>query len=307
VGLLAVNFVCNNDCSFCSAKVDPRAKERIAVPGKEKLLEIIDSMAADGERELKLSGGEPTVRKDLCELVSHAKEKGFSRISLDTNGRLLCKKPFVEELAKAGINSFEITLLGSNSKTHDLITRRKKSFSEALKGLKNACSLKEKFELFVSVNFIILKQNLEDIPEMGPLLNPLPIDVFGFVFVKPLGRAKDHYGKIAPSYTNTRNQIARLKTVHDTVLQDMPFCVLRDLKPPFFTTKQQYADFVFLNGTKKHSHNMTEWAKKKSIKPVACGKCIYLNECPGTWPEYLKIYGSRELIPLDERIEVVRE
>ena len=304
--LLAVNFVCNNNCSFCSVNANQGLQARKAVPKKEELLKLIDSLASQGERKLKISGGEPTVRKDLPELVSHARKSGFSTISLDTNGRRLSEESYLKELLAAGISSFEISLLGATPKTHDSITGRENSLRETLVGLKNVCSFKKKLGLFISVDFVILKQNIQDIQSLGPLLNPLPIDLLSFVFVKPQGRAVESYKRLAPSYTETRNQLSKLKSRHSTILLDFPFCVLKGLNPPFFATKQNYSAFVFLDKTKKHSHNMTKWTKETCVKVPACKTCVYSKSCPGTWPEYLKVYGSDELIPLKERIGVIK-
>ncbi len=100
--LLEVTERCNLSCRYCFAnggteKDDPSARE---------LKRSIVSIAEEGGRPLlQLSGGEPTLRDDLPELVAYAKACGCPWVQLNTNGiRLANDEEYVRELAAAGLS-----------------------------------------------------------------------------------------------------------------------------------------------------------------------------------------------------------
>lgn len=100
--LLPVTGRCSFHCRFCFAEGGDH-------PGEDRpLAEIrkdIDGLAVRGVTLLQLSGGEPTVRDDLPEIIRYAKSAGCKYIQLNTNGRRLVRDPeFSRELAEAGLS-----------------------------------------------------------------------------------------------------------------------------------------------------------------------------------------------------------
>ena len=100
--LLEVTKRCNLSCRYCFAnggteQDDPTARE---------LKRSIVSIAEEGGRPLlQLSGGEPTLRDDLPELVAYAKACGCQWVQLNTNGiRLANDEEYVRELDAAGLS-----------------------------------------------------------------------------------------------------------------------------------------------------------------------------------------------------------
>ncbi len=101
--LLEVTRRCNLHCRFCFASGGEAGADE---PPKEKLLaEIRDIAARCGGVLLQLSGGEPTLRDDLPELVRAAKEAGCGYVQLNTNGLRLAREPaYAQRLAQAGLD-----------------------------------------------------------------------------------------------------------------------------------------------------------------------------------------------------------
>ena len=88
--LLEVTERCNLHCRYCFARGGEGAKE----PDIEELKQAIgDIVRQCGRPLLQLSGGEPTLRDDLDELVRFAKEAGCSYVQLNTNGIRLAEEP----------------------------------------------------------------------------------------------------------------------------------------------------------------------------------------------------------------------
>lgn len=100
--VLDVTERCNLACPVCfasageSAKPDPPADEIVA--WCRRLLEL------GGPFNLHLSGGEPTVRRDLPDIIRRVRALGFTYIQLNTNGVRLARDPeYAQELKDAGL------------------------------------------------------------------------------------------------------------------------------------------------------------------------------------------------------------
>lgn len=102
--LLEVTDRCNLQCAVCFADSGQGETED---PSLEKIAWLLErAMAAAGPCNLQLSGGEPTLRDDLPEIVETARRIGYSFIQLNTNGiRLATDKNYAQRLQAAGLSS----------------------------------------------------------------------------------------------------------------------------------------------------------------------------------------------------------
>ena len=100
--LLEVTKRCNLRCRFCFADGGSLQPD----PGIEEMKAAIRDIALKcGQPLLQLSGGEPTLRDDLPELVRYAKEAGCSYVQVNTNGIRLAEDPdYAKALAEAGLD-----------------------------------------------------------------------------------------------------------------------------------------------------------------------------------------------------------
>ena len=100
--LLEVTRRCNLRCRFCFAEGG------MPEPMLAELCAAVDGIFAQTRPEkplLQLSGGEPTLRDDLPELVRHIRERGGRWVQLNTNGLRLAEDPaYVRALAEAGVS-----------------------------------------------------------------------------------------------------------------------------------------------------------------------------------------------------------
>jgi len=98
--LLEVTKRCNLCCSFCFAE-GGNGEDIPYVTVRDRL----HALAVPGKTLVQLSGGEPTVRDDLPQIVAAAKEAGCQYVQLNTNGiRLAEDKEYVHSLADAGLS-----------------------------------------------------------------------------------------------------------------------------------------------------------------------------------------------------------
>jgi len=102
--VLEVTWRCDLGCPVCFAS---SGKEAPADPTREEMSYLLDRVKlASGFCNIQLSGGEPTVRDDLPDLIRMAKAKGFPFIQLNTNGlRIGREDGYAASLAEAGLDS----------------------------------------------------------------------------------------------------------------------------------------------------------------------------------------------------------
>jgi len=103
--LLNVTDRCNQRCPYCFAepavwRPDPTLSDI------DRWLERLTELGEERKFNLQLSGGEPTVRDDLPEIIGRCKEKDFEYVQLNTNGRRLAQDPaYAKELKAAGLST----------------------------------------------------------------------------------------------------------------------------------------------------------------------------------------------------------
>ncbi|MEM3602666.1 MAG: radical SAM protein [Candidatus Bathyarchaeia archaeon] len=167
---MAITFRCQNNCIHCYAGGPHETYEL----GTEQWKEIVDRLEEIGVFILTFTGGEPTLREDLPELLFYAQKRGMVT-GLITNGRALKDMAYVENLEKAGLDFVQITLESHKPETHDLITATEGSWNETVAGIKNAL----KSQIYVTTNTTLNKHNAYDFLETIDFLKNLGVETFG--------------------------------------------------------------------------------------------------------------------------------
>jgi uncharacterized radical SAM superfamily Fe-S cluster-containing enzyme len=133
--LLEVTDRCNLHCAVCFADSGRHEAEEPSVARISELLER--AIAAAGPSNLQLSGGEPTLRDDLPEIVEAARRVGYSFIQVNTNGiRLAADKRYVQRLAGAGLASVFLQFDGVDDETYRRL-RGRALLDEKLRAIEN--------------------------------------------------------------------------------------------------------------------------------------------------------------------------
>ncbi|MEA4926532.1 MAG: radical SAM protein [Syntrophomonadaceae bacterium] len=131
--LLEVTQRCNQHCNFCFAS---SGGDR-ADPSLARIREWLEILVDAGRPFIHISGGEPTVRDDLPEIIKMAKEMGFPYIQLNTNGLRLAQKPdYVKELQEAGLSAVFMQFDGTKDEIYQQL-RGRSLLAEKAKAIKN--------------------------------------------------------------------------------------------------------------------------------------------------------------------------
>ncbi len=139
---------CNVNCIYCHHDGMRSSKNEMTPDEIYKICQIAKRI---GVRKIRLSGGEPLIRKDIVEIVSKISSIGFNDISITTNGILLEK--YAKDLKEAGLDRVNVSLDTLNPETYEFIT--KKDYLEAAK--KGILKSVEVGLYPVKINMVIMK------------------------------------------------------------------------------------------------------------------------------------------------------
>lgn len=135
--LIEVTSRCNLNCEFCFADAngsEPDPKLETIEMWYERIIE------AGGPYNLQISGGEPTVREDLHEIISMASNKGFNFVQINTNGIKLTDYNYFKKLKEAGLKSIFLQFDDLNGSEIEKL-RGRNIIEEKLKVIENSAKL----------------------------------------------------------------------------------------------------------------------------------------------------------------------
>jgi len=153
---LSVTEVCNFRCTYClpdgyrkSGPMDFLAPEEV-----ERLVRVFAQL---GIRKVRLTGGEPTVRKDLTQLIACVSaQTGIDKVALTTNGWNLSRH--VDEWVDAGLTNLNVSMDALDREAFHRITGHDR-LNDVLSGLERAQALPLNA---VKVNAVLLRDGLDE-------------------------------------------------------------------------------------------------------------------------------------------------
>uniref|UniRef100_A0A7C3ZN71 Probable GTP 3',8-cyclase n=1 Tax=Archaeoglobus fulgidus TaxID=2234 RepID=A0A7C3ZN71_ARCFL len=148
---IAVTNKCNLKCFYCHKEGEKNPGKEISA---ERIIEISRAFYELGVKKLKITGGEPLLRKDIFEIIQNLPE--FKEISMTTNGILLEK--YADELKECGLNRVNVSLDTLNAEKYRWITRVG-DVHDVIRGIEKAC---EAGLTPVKVNMLVMKGVNED-------------------------------------------------------------------------------------------------------------------------------------------------
>lgn len=158
---ISVTDRCNLRCIYCMPKgVAQCAHEDVL--RYEEIIHLVQLFTRLGVRHLRITGGEPLVRKGLTDFISVLKETpGVETVSLTTNGTLLAKH--ARALKEAGLDSVNIRLDTINEAQASRIAGRGRVVSNVLEGIHAVQAL----DMPLKLNVLLLRETAVSIPELA--------------------------------------------------------------------------------------------------------------------------------------------
>ncbi len=234
---LALTYVCNNACSHCYNEASrsapfrgtqcrdtrPFASETSAereglasqAPPKPPLHAeawrmVLDKLLTIGVPYVIFTGGEPTLREDLPELVAYAESLGMIT-GLNTNGRRLADSHLCQALAQSGLDHVQITLNSTRAEVHDRLSGTS-AWAETVAGIGQSLAA----GLHVLTNTTLLQENVAEAERIPAFLQDLGVRTFAMNGVIHSGCGVGHPGalsaeQLAPVLERVRRRAEELE------------------------------------------------------------------------------------------------
>jgi radical SAM protein with 4Fe4S-binding SPASM domain len=178
---LALTYRCNNNCAHCY-NARPRNYPELSTADWKR---ILDRCWEIGIPHIIFTGGEPTLKDDLAELIAHAQSLG-QITGINTNGRRLSDAGYVEKLVSAGLDHVQITLESSDPTIHDRLVCHSGAWLETTAGIQNVVASR----LYMMTNTTLLEENARTLEETLALLKKLGVATVGLNALIYSGRGK---------------------------------------------------------------------------------------------------------------------
>lgn len=167
---LALTYRCNNACHHC---YNPAYRQRDELD-TAAWTAVIDELWRAGVPHIIFTGGEPTLREDLPQLIAHAEANG-QITGINTNGRRLKDPQYVQQLVDAGLDHIQITLESHDPLIHDKMVGHPGAWQETTAGIRNALATR----LYVMTNTTLLTNNYQSLRDTLQFLADLGVKRVG--------------------------------------------------------------------------------------------------------------------------------
>jgi len=287
---------CNQDCIFCNAPPD-------IPPGlpTEKTRETILQLLNDGVEKIILSGGEPTLRKDLVDIIRFARENGAKIVEIYTNAIRLDSPKYTRSLVEAGLNGAFISLHHHDEIISDLLTRTPGTYSRTIKGIHtlHRCGVP------ITINIVVNSGNYRDLKAYTQfVIRRFPyIDAISFSFVMCGARAQKNPAMVprmskASPYLKEAYEICLKKKMNFANPGcGVPICFV----PEYYEYCFEYQMLKSQSSSLRLSMQRNETEK---MKLPMCTECVFNEYCLGVWRGYLNVFGSDEIVPVRDGVKL---
>jgi len=314
---LALTYRCNDDCAHCY-NARPRDYPEMSTSDWKR---VIDKVWELGIPHIVFTGGEPTLRDDLPELIAFAESNG-QITGINTNARRLSDSNFVQTLVAAGLDHVQVTVESHDSAIHDQMVGRRGAWKQTIQGLQNLLDT----SLYVMTNTTMLHANSPYLAETLDFLAGLGVPTVGLNALIYAGHGltvntglreselpplldlaqekTDQYGQRLIWYTPTQycnfdpQQLELGVKGCTAALYNM--CVEPDGGViPCQSYYHQLGNLLTDPWDMIWNHELSVRLREREYVPVVCQECALLPECGGGCPLAMEAQG-KDLISIEK-------
>ena len=305
--------LCNNKCIFCMSGEERDDHEPWADPKRMKA--EIEARFNEGARSLGFLGGEPTAYPHIIDCMRFAKDLGYRRIVLCTNGVRLSGQGFLDDCLEAGLTRVTMSLHSHIPEIEERLVGVPKILEkkvEALRLLTQArnCGF---FKDGVSLNPVLCRLNAPYMEDYVRFFKARGINDIRFNFIWPESRVQNDK-TVVPRFKDVVPSILNLILKNEKEIKirlsfgGIPYCVLPGFIHKNWPLLRRYfyeegmdlpTEVSFLEPDKKGKIQRFNWHEKGRnvfrAKAPACGGCLLDSFCMGIYQSYLNLYGDSEI------------
>ena len=216
---LAVTDRCNLRCFYCMPEEGIKYAPRKDLLSYEEMLRLIHLVAGMGIEKVRITGGEPFVRRDMMDFLrALSRVEGIRQVNITTNGTVTA--PLIPELKQLGIKSVNLSLDTLDRQRFFEITRRDE-FDNVMQTLDGLLA----YGISTKINAVVMDgKNIDDIVPMVELAREKAVDV-RFIEEMPFNGEGSHYTRLNWDHRAILELIRR----HFPAIEKIP-------DPPFSTS-----------------------------------------------------------------------
>jgi radical SAM protein with 4Fe4S-binding SPASM domain len=310
---IALTYRCQNRCFFCYASAPDRGRkvgEMSTGDVKEVLDKIIDQARVP---TVSFTGGEPTLRRDLPELIDYARTSGL-RTNLITNGIRCANEDFVAQLAEAGLHSAQVSLEAGDAESHDHVVGLNGAYERTVKGIRNLKAV----GIHTHTNTTINSRNLNALPELIDFLADMEHEYLSMNMVIRTGEAVGvqdiRYEEIGEVVLPLKEQ-AEDRGMRFVWYSPVPYCLfnsaahglgsqgcaaadgLLSIAPngevlPCSSFEEGIGNLLEEDFESLWNRRQARYWRNKEFLPPGCGDCDLADLCCGACPLYWDEQGT---------------
>lgn len=287
---LRTGYRCNNRCRFCD---QGDARDRLGDAPFAELVAALAGLGAGREDGVWLAGGEVTLRPDLPRLVAAAREAGFGRVGLQTNGRVLAAAGAAAHLRRAGLTDAVVAVHGPAAEVHDALTREPGSFRQAVLGVRR---LREA-GVATRLATVVTRTVAEALPAVAELAVGLGVEGHRWIVARAAGAARAPAHEVVPRLELLADPLARaLDRQVDARLEvetvGVPLCALG-------RHRALAADRADAPPVRRAFPAGFAEPPRVTVQGPPCAGCALARVCPGLDAAYAERWGWDEVRPVD--------
>lgn len=272
---------CDSRCKFCFTE---RIRE---APGLSNS-DVLDAMRAAREAcvtAVVFTGGEPTLRQELGDLIGAARSMGYQHVGIQTNGHRLAAADYLVELRNAGLTSALVSLHGPDGATHDDVAQSSGSFVRACQALVNL----SRESIDTTVNFVVSRTNgprAAELPEIVASRHTRAKLRFSCLIIE--GAAHDNVARILPTLPQFVEWVGEAcvqasRYGLEVEVMNVPPCIASTLGLPGNYTLEERRSLMQASPFYRTSKPRGEL----DVKVSACESCLLSVDCGGIQMSYL--------------------
>jgi radical SAM protein with 4Fe4S-binding SPASM domain len=304
---IALTYRCQNRCSFCYASAPERGTE-VPEMTTEQVKGILDAIVDDARvPTVSFTGGEPTLRPDLADLIAYAKSRRL-RTNLITNGLRCGANGYAEKLAAAGLDSVQVSLEAANPEVHDAIVGRPGAWQRTVQGIRNLKAAGIHVHTNTTINHVNRDHLLDLVDFLGGMEQP-------YLSMNMVIRTGDAVGRMDIGYLDIGDVVLPLKEravehgMKFVWYSPVPLCLFNPVAHGLGSQSCSAADGLlsiapdgsvlpcssFEQGVGNLLHEpfdavwnrrAARYWRRKEFLPPGCGECDLADLCCGACPLY---------------------
>ena len=275
--IVNLTYRCNNHCLFCAVADRPPRDART-----DQLREALARHRAAGYELLDIDGGEPTLHPELPAVIRLARQLGYGRVALITNGRRLSYPAYTRELLRAGVHEVLVSLHAADPALAARITGDAASFEQTVAGIRNVVAGLGRAGGRVAVNTTVVAHNLPSLPRLARLLRELGVKRWNLQLTTPFGRAS---AALLPPQPALQKQLGQLLERAGGLQIQLINC------PPCLVPGHEQAAVAEISGKAARQmvfvgaagENLQAFLSRRRRRTARCEDCIYPPVCPGEY------------------------